>query len=40
MTLYEESEFCVRTDYGETQFFKILSGMKQGFMLFPFLFVL
>ena len=40
MTLYKESECCVRTEYGETRFFKILSGVEQGCVLSPFLFVL
>ncbi|XP_065565736.1 putative ankyrin repeat protein RF_0381 [Artemia franciscana] len=37
IALYEDSECCVRTENGDTRFFKIMSGVKQGS---PFLFVI
>ena len=40
MALYEDSECCVRTENGDTRFFKIMSGVKQGCVLSPFLFVI
>ena len=40
IALYEDSECCVRTENGDTRFFKIMSGVKQGCVLSPFLFVI
>ena len=39
-TVYEDSECCVRTENGDTRLFKIMSGVKQGCVLSPFLFVI
>ena len=40
IAIYEDSECCVRTENGDTRFFKIMSGVKQGCVLKPFLFVI
>ena len=40
MALYEESECCVHTKNGDIRFFKIISGVKKGCVLSPFLFVI
>ena len=40
MAIYEDSECCVRTENGDIRFFKIMSGVKQGCVLSPFLFVI
>ena len=40
ITLYEDSECCVYTENRDTRFFKIMSGVKQGCILSPFLFVI
>ena len=40
ISLYEETECCVKTENGTTRFFKIMSGVRQGCVLSPFLFVI
>jgi hypothetical protein len=40
IALYENTEFCVRTNEGSTRYFHIKSGVKQGCVLSPLLFVL
>ena len=39
IALYEELEFCVKTENGTTRFFKIMSGVRQGCVLSPMLFI-
>ena len=39
-SLYQRSECCVRTDEGETNFFAIGTGVRQGCILSPMLFLL
>ncbi len=38
--MYNEFSCCIKTASGYTEFFKILSGVKQGYILSPFLFVI
>lgn len=38
IALYERIKCCVRTENGETRFFTIMSGVKQGCVLSLFLF--
>ena len=38
--LYEGSECCIRTEDGDTSFFKIRTGVRQGCVLSPMLFLL
>ena len=40
VALYENTECCVRTHDGNTRYFRIMSGVKQGCVLSPLLFVL
>ena len=40
IALSENSECCVRTENGETWFFRIMSSIKKGYVLSPFLFVM
>ena len=40
IALYEESECCVKTENGTTRFFKIMSGLRQGCVLSPMLFII
>ncbi|XP_065572893.1 uncharacterized protein LOC136035210 [Artemia franciscana] len=40
IALYENTECCVRTHEGNTRYFHIMSGVKQGCVLSPLLFVL
>ena len=40
IALYEESECCVKTENGTTRFFKIMSGVRQGCVLSPMLFII
>jgi len=39
-TLYFNSRCCVRTDTGFTEMFNIITGVRQGCILSPFLFLL
>ena len=38
-TIYENSSCCIKTEDGTTEFFKILTGVRQGCNLSPFLFL-
>jgi len=38
--LYDNSSCCVKTASGYTEFFEIVSGVRQGCILSPFLFVI
>ena len=40
VAFYEDSECCVKTPDGQTRFFRIMSGVKQGCVLSPLLFVI
>ena len=40
VALYENTECCVRTQDGNTRYFRIMSGVKHGCVLSPLLFVL
>jgi hypothetical protein len=40
IALYEGSESCVPTENGDTPFFNLMSGVKQGYVLSPFMFLL
>jgi hypothetical protein len=40
ITPYKDSEYCVPTENGDTTFFKIMSGVKLGYILSLFLFVI
>ncbi|KAI8515581.1 hypothetical protein Bbelb_063940 [Branchiostoma belcheri] len=39
-SLYENSRCCVRTEGGTTDFFNIITGVRQGCILSPFLFLI
>jgi len=38
--LYDNSSCCVKTSTGYTEFFEIVSGVRQGCILSPFLFTI
>ena len=38
--LYDNSSCCVKTASGNTEFFEIVSGVRQGCILLPFLFII
>jgi ATP-dependent Clp protease protease subunit len=40
ISLCEETECCVKTENGTNRFFKIMSGVRQGCVISPFLFVI
>ena len=40
MAFYENTECCIKTENGTTSYFKIMSGVRQGCVLSPFLFVI
>ena len=40
MAMYKETECCVRTSTGDARWFKITSGVKQGCVLSPLLFII